>query len=137
MWNLAMFAMWLGGTVAEAGRPERRAVAEALRAWVTATDVRNADAVEAFFLPDAVQRVRMGDQDLALTTEAYVGMLRAGKIGGGTTRLEIHEIAVRDGLATAVTTRTSDAMVMHDALILEHTSAGWRVASASIHAVAR
>lgn len=132
-----VFTMLLAGTVAEANRSDRNEVKGTIQAWVEATDAQNADRVAEVFLPDAVQRVRLGDKEMSLTTEAYVGMIRAGKVGGTRTSLVIHDIEVADGLATALTTRTSDAMVMRDALVLERTDTGWRVASASVRATPR
>lgn len=134
---MPILSVLLIGTVAEAGRGDRRDVETTLRAWVDATDARDADAVARVFMPDAVQRVRVGAKEMALTTQVYVSMIRDGKIGGGSTTLAIHDVEVTDALATALTTRTSGEIVMHDALILERTTEGWRVASASVHATPR
>ena len=134
---VTMIASLLFNAGAHADRGERTAVEETIRAWVHATDRRDADAVGRVFLPSAVQQVTMGEQQLALTTEAYLGMIRDGKIGGGETALSIHSVQIEDQLATALTTRKGAKMVMKDALVLERTGEGWQIAGAAVHASPR
>ncbi|MBX2796920.1 MAG: nuclear transport factor 2 family protein [Myxococcales bacterium] len=134
---MALIATILVGGTALANDDARGPVARTLKAWVQATDAQDVPAVRAAFHPDAVQVVQMGDKAMTLTTPAYVSMIEEGKIGGGKTRLQIHEITVRAPHATAHITRSSDAMVMEDALVLQHTEDGWRITGATIRATAR
>ena len=134
---MALLTTLLVSGQALAGDDARGPVARTLKAWVQATDDQDAEAVRGLFHPDAVQVVQMGDKAMTLPTPAYVSMIEEGKIGGGKTRLEIHEISVRSPHAVAHLTRTSDAMVMEDAVVLQHTPDGWRITGATISATTR
>ncbi|MEN0065223.1 MAG: nuclear transport factor 2 family protein [Myxococcota bacterium] len=117
-----------------AGRGDKAAVTETLELWTQATDARDADAVAALFRPDAVQAITMGDKAMSLPTDVYVQMIRDGKVGGDDTELDVHAVSVHGALATALTTRTTKALTMHTAVVLERDGDRWLVVSATVKA---
>lgn len=127
---------WVLGGVAMAGKPEK-AVIEAIEAWTVASDRQDADAVAALFRPDAVQTVTIGPKAMSLPTETYVQMIRDGKLGGGETSLDVHEVSVQGALATALTTRETAKMTMQTALVLEQVDGDWQISSARVMATPR
>ena len=133
---MSLLPLLIAGTALAADDP-RAAVAATLAAWTEATDAKDADAVARVFHPQATQFVRLGGKEMTLATDAYLGMIRAGKIGGDTTTLTIHEVSIRPPLATALITRSSAAMIANDAVTLALHEGQWHITSASIDATLR
>lgn len=92
-------------------------------------------AVEKLLHPSSVQVVDMSGTQMVLDTSAYLGAIKAGKVGGSPISLIVSDIHIQGSVATASTQRDLGTMVLNDAVTLVHSPDGWQIVSMAVQAV--
>jgi ketosteroid isomerase-like protein len=126
---MALFT--LIGATALAGSP-RSQVQAALTGFTEAVAAGDAARARTFLHPDAVQVVQMPTGPATLGTEAYLGMVEAGKVGGNAISLEVEDLRVSGPVATATTVRRTGGLELTDAVSLFEGASGWQIVGMAV-----
>ncbi|GAB5521509.1 MAG: hypothetical protein RhofKO_37600 [Rhodothermales bacterium] len=103
-----------------------------LRDFVKGADLRNTDQLQRALHPDARQYVQMPNGLVAITTEAFLGMIDAEQIGGEDRTLHVHDLRIRGNTAFADITITGGAFTFADYVTLMRVNERWQIMSAVI-----
>lgn len=121
----------LMGATALAGAP-RADVPSTLRGFSAAVAAGDAAAARPFLHPDSVQVVQMPTGPATLGTEAYLGMVQTGKVGGHEITVEVADVRVSGSVATATTIRRTGDLQLTDAVSLSRGEGGWQIVAMAV-----
>ncbi len=117
----------------EAGdETERAAVIETLTAYARGADDRDAERVEGALHPESMQYLFAGDGIRAIDRQTYLGLLRAGKIGGKERSMEVEYVDITEGVSAfaKVQLRQEKRAFLHYVSLLKVDDT-WQIASIS------
>ncbi len=117
--------------------PPKAEVSEALEAFSTAVAAGDADAAAPWLHPDSVQVVQMADGPMTLDAEGYLGLIRAGKVGGHAIELDITDVNVTGSVATASAVRLTGPYQLTDAVSLAQLDGRWQIVAMAVAAEPR
>lgn len=107
-------------------------IVSAVAAFAHAATTRDTTALRSALDPAAIQHVRVGGAWSSMPTEAYLTLMREGKIGGEPVQLEVHGVLRRGVVATVQATRTTPSYTFEDVFTLIEADTGWVIVGAAI-----
>ena len=113
---------------------DRAGLKAALEAYVGAGDERDVSALDAATHPDFRVMVQFkGSEKVSIMTKgAYLGLVRAGKIGGIEREIAFHEVEARGDVGSARVTLRSKVLRFHSNFSFIRQNGRWRVIQDSV-----
>lgn len=97
--------------------------------YVKAADTRDTPLIDRVFHDDFRVVAVTPEGIRVLSKPDYMGLLKAGKIGGNERQLTIHSWDEAEGIGRARVTLTGDKSIFHDNLTLLQVEDDWRIVS--------
>ena len=117
--------------------PPKAEVSQALEAFSAAVAAGDADAAAPWLHPDSVQVIQMADGPMTLDTNGYLGLIRAGTVGGHAIELDVTDVNVTGSVATASAVRFTGPFRLTDAVSLAQLDGRWQIVAMSVAAEPR
>ena len=123
---------------AAAGPAPQAAVTDVVHAFAAAGDQRDVDALQPLLHADFRIVADMGPKGVATLDRAtYLGMLSAGKLGGGARTVTVEDVRIDSKIATVRATMTRADAVFHTTWTLAEADAGWQIVQDAVFMEAR
>ena len=103
-----------------------------LHDFVQGADLRSTAQLRRALHPEARQYVQMPSGLVPITTDAFLGMIKAEQIGGENRTLHIHDLRIRSNTAFADITITGGAFTFADYVTLMRIDDRWQIMSVVI-----
>ncbi|MFT4974302.1 MAG: hypothetical protein ACI8S6_000184 [Myxococcota bacterium] len=112
-------------------------ISSTLAAFNTAVAAGDADTAAQYLHADGVQVILMPGGPMTVGTEGYLGLIRAGEIGGAPISLNVGAVHVTGPVATASAVRLVGPFQLTDAISLAKLDGGWQIVAMSVAAEER
>lgn len=111
--TMMLVAMTLSQSAFAQGKKEEKKVKQAVKAFAKSADSRDLEGMDAILAPEfraALNRQFGGEEVSLMDKSAYMGMLKAGKIGGDKRKVEILSLDIVGNNAAVKARLTGSAL---------------------------
>jgi len=126
---MTMFMVMMGLTAQAGDVSSVTAIDSTLDAFTQGAAVRDVERVRGALHPSAHQYVQMPDGLQVIETDAYLELLKAGKIGGVPTTRLVSGVQITGRRAVAHQIRQTEALSLHDTVSLVQQDDQWVIVS--------